>query len=285
MSESFGILLAKNTITLSSPLLLAALGGFFSERGGVVNIALEGKMLMSACITALATIAFNNPYLGLAAGVSSSVLLSFVHWLMTQGFRVDAVVSGMAVNVVAFGATSFLYARFADPARIAPTPFLAVQVYYVAAFAAPLLVWAYIRWTRGGLRLVAVGGDPDKARQMGVAPQSVRFWSLTATGVFTGLAGAAIVTNSGQFVEEMTAGRGYIALAALILGGWRPIPTALACIGFGMCSALQIMWQGTELLGARIPPEAWTAFPYLVTVVAISGFAAKNRAPAGMGKL
>jgi simple sugar transport system permease protein len=279
------MVLAANTVALSAPLILAAVGGYFSERGGVVNIALEGKMLVAACVTALATVAFNNGFIGLACGIASSLALSFVHWLMTQSFRTDAVVSGMAINVIALGATNFLDEKYVDPDRSLRAPFLPLNAYYAFAFVVPLIAWAYARWTRGGLRLQAAGSDPDKARQMGVNPALVRLRGLAFSGLLCGVAGAAIVSNAGQFVQEMTAGRGFIALAALILGGWRPIPAALACVGFGFCSALEIVWQGSVVFGARIPPEAWTALPYFVTILALAGFAAKTRSPAGMGKL
>lgn len=278
-------ILLLSTATLSAPLVLAAMGGFTSERGGVINIALEGNMLMAAAATALVGLATQNPWLGLVSGVAAATVLSLLHWLVTQSFRVDHVVSGMAINAIALGGTNFLDRAFANPEHSGEIPKFPLEAYYVLAVFAPLALWFVARRTRSGLRLLAVGSDPAKARQMGVAPVRVRLYGLLATGMFCGLAGAMLVTNAGRFTDGMTSGRGFIALAALILGGWRPIPAALACIGFGFATALQLHMQGTELAGARIPSEVWQVLPYVVTIIALAGALGKSRAPAGLGKL
>lgn len=278
-------ILLLSTATLSAPLVLAAMGGFTSERGGVINIALEGNMLMAAAATALVGLATQNPWLGLVSGVAAATVLSLLHWLVTQSFRVDHVVSGMAINAIALGGTNFLDRAFANPEHSGEIPKFPLEAYYVLAAVAPLALWFVARRTRSGLRLLAVGSDPAKARQMGVAPVRVRLYGLLATGMFCGLAGAMLVTNAGRFTDGMTSGRGFIALAALILGGWRPIPAALACIGFGFATALQLHMQGTELAGARIPSEVWQVLPYVVTIIALAGALGKSRAPAGLGKL
>lgn len=285
MNDSLAVSLLMSTITLSSPLILAALGGYVSERSGVINIALEGKMLISACVTAIVGVAAHSAVAGLSAGLASSVLLSWLHWLLTQTYRMDHIVSGMAINALAFGATNYLDKRFADPNRPIPPPFLALEMFYVFAFALPIILAIYVRRTRGGLRLQAVGSDSEKARIMGVSPLRVRFGALFATGVFTGLSGALIVTNAKWFTDGMTAGRGFIALAALILGSWKPIPAATACIVFGFFDALQYQVQGTPVFGIRFPAELWSSLPYLVTLIAIAGFLGRSRAPAGLGKL
>lgn len=278
-------ILLLSTATLSAPLVLAAMGGFTSERGGVINIALEGNMLMAAAATALVGLATHNPWLGLVSGVAAATVLSLLHWLVTQSFRVDHVVSGMAINAIALGGTNFLDRAFANPEHSGEIPKFPLEAYYVLAVFAPLALWFVARRTRSGLRLLAVGSDPAKARQMGVAPVRVRLYGLLATGMFCGLAGAMLVTNAGRFTDGMTSGRGFIALAALILGGWRPIPAALGCIGFGFATALQLHMQGTELAGARIPSEVWQVLPYVVTIIALAGALGKSRAPAGLGKL
>jgi simple sugar transport system permease protein len=284
MTSSVLSVLAPNAIAFATPLVLAALGGYCCEKSGVVNIALEGKMLMAACITVLIGSAYENAYIGLMAGIIAAVLLAVVHWVLTQSFRVDAVVSGMAINALAYGGTNFLYEKGIDPARAASVPFLSIRLYYGLALIIPIALWAYTRWTRGGLRLSAVGNDPDKARSMGVSPSRIRFNALAMTGLLCGLSGAFIATNTSGFVDNMTSGRGYIALAALILGGWRPIPTAIACIAFGILQALQITLQGTPVMGVSVPSEAWNAMPYIITVVALAGVTVKNRAPAGQSK-
>ncbi|MCX7800063.1 MAG: ABC transporter permease [Fimbriimonadales bacterium] len=285
MTDSMLWVLLVGTVTLASPLILAAMGGYVSERGGIVNIALEGKMLAACAATSLVGFATRNAWLALGCGAAAAVLLAWTHWLLTQRFRVDAVVSGMALNALAFGATNFFDKRFTDPTHIGDMPRLPLGAYQALAFLLPLALAYAVGRTRAGVRLLASGSDPDKARQMGVEPIVVRFWAQTVTGVFCGVAGAMIVTNAGRFVDNMTAGRGFIALAALILGGWRPIPVALACLFFGFAEALQLVLQGTDLLGAKIPVEFWQSLPYLATILALAGFAGKSRAPAGLGKV
>lgn len=277
------VLLLKTAPGLSLALLLAAMGGLTSERSGVINIALEGKMLISCCVTALLSVAF-GPWVGLLGGIGAAVVLAMLHAVLTQMFQVDHIVSGMAINIIAFGASNFLDKRFTDMNRTGEIPQLPFEFYYLAAFALPLLLWLYLRRTKGGLRLWAVGNDPDKSRQMGVDPVRVRYLALLATGVFCGLAGAWLVTNAGRFVDGMTAGRGFIALAALILGGWRPIPAAFACIAFGLLDSTQLQLQGSQLLGAGIPSQFWNSLPYLATLIALAGLLGRNRAPAGLGK-
>jgi simple sugar transport system permease protein len=273
---------AALTIVLSMPLLLAAMGGYTSERSGVINIGLEGMMLVAACVGALVGIQY-GAVAGLGAGIASAIVMAMLHWVATQIYGIDHVISGMAINALGAGGTNFLFERFSDPNRSGAVPSLPVAVYKWLAFLLPLAIWLYIKKTRGGLRLLAVGSDPDKARLMGVQPLRVRLLGLLATGVFTGLAGVSLVTDTGVFTNNMTAGRGYIALAALVLGGWRPIPTMLACVGFGFFSALRLQLEGNPHL-PDLPTEAWAALPYLVTVIALAGFLGRNRTPKGLGK-
>jgi simple sugar transport system permease protein len=259
------------------------MGGFTSERGGVINIALEGMMLMAACVDALATPKL-GPIGAVFAAVAAATAMSLLHWLVTQIYRIDHVISGMAINAIAAGGTNFLYLKFGDAARQHSLAHLPAWVFFTFAFVAPFLLLVYARQTRGGLRLLAVGSDPDKSRLMGVQPVRVRFFGLLATGFFTGIAGAGLIAYTGVFTDNMTAGRGYIALAALILGGWRAVPALLACVAFGFFSALQVQLQGSPILGIQVPTEAWAALPYLVTIVALAGFLGKNRTPAGLGR-
>ncbi len=276
--------LLGSTVTLSAPLILAALGGFFSERSGVINIALEGKMLAAACLAAIVGMNSGSALLALVAGIGAGVLMALLHFLLTQTYRVDHVVSGMAVNIIAFGGTNFLAEKFMQDTLTEKVPILPVWIYDALAFLLPVLLWAYIRYGRGGLRLLAVGNDPDKARQMGVSVVQVRLVSQLMTGVLCGIAGVLIVSTSRVFADNMTAGRGFIALAALIISGWRPVPTLIACVAFGLFQALQINLQGVKVAGIEMPPQFWQSLPYLVTVIALIGLVGKNRPPAGLGK-
>jgi len=275
--------LAIITLALSTPLILAAMGGYTSERSGVINIGLEGMMLSAACVSALAGAKYGAVPAVVAALLTATVL-SLLHWLATQKYRIDHVVSGMVVNALAAGGTDFFFKKFSDPTRDGGIPALPADAYRYLAIALPFAIAIYVLRTRAGLRLLAVGNDPEKSRLMGVDPLRVRFAGLVATGVFTGLAGAYLVANTGNFTDNMTAGRGYIALAALILGGWKPLPTLAACLVFGFFTALNLTLQGTKPFGLDIPNQAWSSLPYVVTVIALAGFLGRNRTPAGLGK-
>ncbi|MBS1724389.1 MAG: ABC transporter permease [Armatimonadetes bacterium] len=273
-----------STVTLSAPLVLAALGGLTSERSGVMNIGLEGTMLSAACAACFVGLQTQNMWLGLLAAVVVGVVLMQVHGILTQAFGIDQIISGMAINALAAGATSFVNKGFLTLGVTARPVLLPKQFFWIAALAAVFLIGVIMNRTRAGLRLSAVGNDPDKSRQMGVDPIAIRYLALAATGLLCGFSGALIASNAGSFTDNMTAGRGYIALAALIIGGWRPWPTLIACLGFGLIEALQLHLQGTQLAGASVPTEFWTSLPYLVTLIALAGLLGKNRAPAGLGR-
>jgi simple sugar transport system permease protein len=268
------------------------MGGLTSERGGIINIALEGNMRIGAIATALIGHLTKNPWIGLAGGVAASTVLSWLHWLLTQIYRMDQIVSGMAINLIAMGVANFLDQKYTDPTAGEIPTFKTITIfgilpfncYYAIALLLPFLLALYMKWCKGGLRLSAVGSDPSKSRQMGLSPVKVRFLGLTATGIFCGLSGALIVSNAKYYTDNMTAGRGFIALAALILGSWRPIPAFIACLVFGMFQGLQIQLQGVPVFGIHIPREVWFSLPYLITVIALAGFLGKSRVPAGLGK-
>ena len=276
-------LILVNMLVLSAPLILAAMGGYVSERSGIVNIGLEGVMLISAIATALGATATHSALLGLLCGLGAAIALSLVHAVMTQAYRIDHIVSGMAVNAIAFGLSNFLDKKFTSPDA---KEFVHFQqpFFYLLGIATAVGLAVFVLRARGGVRLLAVGNDPDKARTMGVQPLTVRYVSLVWTGVFAGLAGSAIVSHTGFFVDRMTAGKGFIALAALIVGGWRPIQTLIACLCFGFLQAFEIQFQGSKVFGIDFPSEAWSCLPYAATVLALAGFLGKNRAPAGLGK-
>ena len=275
--------LIASIAVLTAPLLFAALGGLLSERAGVMNIALEGMMLTGACIAAIVGIETGSAFTGLAAGVVSAILVNLLHAVLTQAYRIDHIVSGMAINLLALGGTNYLLRSSTSWSTERP-PVLEGWVYWPLSIIAVAVLTVYLVRTRGGLRLLAVGNDPDKARLAGIEPAHVRYLALIGTGVLTGLAGAALISNAGGFVDGMTAGRGYIALAALILGAWRVLPTLLACTFFGVLFALQIQLQGAGIGGYEIPKEFWLALPYIATLAALAGLVGKGKAPAGLGK-
>ncbi len=271
----------QQTLILTTPLALAAMGGYASERSGVVNIGLEGLMLTAACTAAVAAPHF-GPGGALAIALFVTIVMSVLHWMATQIYRIDHVISGMVLNLIAAGATNFIASLF--NATSSGVPHFPLALYEGLAIFLPFLTWLYVRFTRGGLRLVATGADPDKARLAGIVPERVRLAALIMTGVFTGLSGAMLVAYTTGFTDEMTAGRGYIALAALVVGGWRPLPTLGACLAFGILTALRVQYAGVTVLGVSPPSEFWAALPYLATVVAIAGLLGRGRTPAGLGK-
>jgi ABC-type uncharacterized transport system permease subunit len=270
------------TFLLSTPLILAAMGGLASERSGVINIALEGLMLTSACVACLVSL-HHGPAAGLLAGLGASIALSLVHWVATQVYQIDHVISGMAVNALAAGGTNYLFGRFGGGSSLEMPHFPAVW-YTWTAVVLPVVIGLYLARFRGGLHLLAVGNDPQKARLAGLNPLRIRWVALLLTGVLAGLGGAMLVSYAGVFTDGMTAGRGYIALAALILGGWRPGPTLIGCLAFGFLSAVRLQFQGVTLLGVQPPSQLWASLPYLATVIALAGFVGKIRTPSGLGK-
>jgi simple sugar transport system permease protein len=200
----------------------------------------------------------------------------------------------MAINAMALGATNFVNTKYlATAGEMAEFPklpvhlmnaFALISAYVLLAYLTPFLVNVYIGRTRGGLHLLAVGNAPGKARLAGLAPLRVRFVAALANGVLTGLAGVLIVDNAGRFTDNMTAGRGYIALAALIIGGWRALPAMVACITFGCFDALQIALQGVKIGSIEAPPQLWQSMPYIAAVFALAGLIRRSRAPQGIGQ-
>jgi ABC-type uncharacterized transport system permease subunit len=268
---------------MSSPLLLIAMAGYASERSGIINIGLEGKMLIACFICA----AFSPQYGavgGVLMAVFAGIVVSLLHWTLTQIYRIDHIISGMAINLLASGGTGFLVASGYAKDSIPDIHRLPLVIFYVIAVISPILLHLMANRTRFGLRHKSVGSDPDKARLLGIDPQRVRFAALILTGVFSGLAGSLLVTETSTFTKDMTSGRGYIALAALILGGWRPVPAAISCLLFGLATAVQIQLSGKPMFGMEIPSEIWKMLPYIVTLLALAGLLGRNRTPAGLGK-
>ena len=312
-AELLSILAA--TLRLAAPLVLAALGGLFSERSGIIDIGLEGKMLGSAFAAAAMAAVSGSAWAGLGAGIGVAVMLAVIHAFAAVSQRGDQVVTGMALNILVAGlapvlATSWFHldgttpalapsARFASLAlpgasAVATAPLFGPLygrvvsghngILYVAALAVPAIALVLQR-TRFGLRLRAVGENPDAVETAGVSVAWLRYRALIITGVLCGLAGAYLSIAAGAgFTRNMTAGRGYLALAALIFGRWRPVPTALACLLFAFADAAQTRLQGVALpLLGVVPVELVGALPYALTVLLLAGFVGASRAPRALG--
>jgi simple sugar transport system permease protein len=304
------------TLRVATPLLLAALAGLFAERSGVVDVGLEGKMLAGAFAAAAVAAVTGSAWLGLGAAVAAAVVLAAVHALACVTLRGDQVVSGMAINLLAAGLTATLAlawfrqggqtpalpqgARFQGlplpgGELLGDLPVLGrlltgvvgghTALVYIAFGLVPLV--AFLLWrTRFGLRLRAAGENPAAVDAAGVSVARLRYAGVLMAGVLCGLAGAAISTGQGAgFTPEMTAGRGFIALAALILANWRPWPALATCLLFGLLDALAIRLQGVVVpgLGVPFPVQAVQALPYVLTVVLLAGFVGRAVAPRALG--
>jgi simple sugar transport system permease protein len=308
------LLMIDATVRVATPLVLAALAGLFAERSGVVDIGLEGKMLGAAFAAAAVATVTGSPWLGMLAAVVVSVALSMVHAVACVSYNGNQVVSGMALNILMAGlAPTLAFAWFSQGGqtpmlgpgqRFAPIvlPFAETfasmpvvgAIYgrisghnvlvYIAALAVPLVAFVLYR-TRFGLRLRAVGENPQAVDTAGISVAGLRYRALLCGGVLCGLSGAYLsIAHGAGFVRDMTAGKGYLALAALIFGKWRPLPTLLACLLFAFTDALQARLQGAVLpvVGA-IPVQAIQALPYVLTVLLLAGFVGRAMAPRAIG--
>ena len=289
MSEIFTIALIWSTIRLSTPLILAALGGLFSERSGVINIALEGMMLAGAFTAAAVTYAAGNPFVGLAAGMAAGMLIAAVHAVACIQYKADQVVTGTAINILMLGLPAFLSGAFflsSGSTPQIPKEHLIPRLPMVIAFALVPLTWYVLYKTPFGLRLRSVGENPEAADAAGVPVARMRYAGVLLSGVLAGLGGAYLsIGQSSLFTRNMTSGRGFIALAALIFGKWRPFQTLLACLLFGLTEAISIQMQGVVKLpsGDDIPVQFIQMVPYILTIVVLAGFIGSSRPPRALG--
>ena len=277
------LIFLASTIRLATPLLLAALGGLFSERSGVINIALEGLMLAGAFTAAAITHASGSPWIGLAAGIVAGVAVALVHAVACIRFKADQVVSGTAINILMTGVPAMLSGAFFLSSGATPQIPKEQLIPYTPVVLALVLVaaTAYVLYrTPFGLRLRAVGENPEAADAAGVSVPRMRYIAVAISGALAAIGGAYIsIGQSSLFTRNMTSGRGFIALAALIFGKWRPVPTMLACLLFGFAEALAIQMQGV----VRIPVQFIQIVPYVLTIVVLAGFIGLSRAPRALG--
>jgi len=297
----FDLVVLDAALRMATPLILAALGGLFSERSGVVNIALEGILLVGAFASIVATFATGDPWIGAAAGVLAGTLVSLIHAVVSIVFRADQIVSGVAINLFAMGATQFLtwiiwgssansppvegMAHWTIPASWGP---LARGVNAVIGHYPPLVIVALaavpiahvVLWrTPFGLRLRATGEHPEAVDTLGVSVRRMRFAGVLLSGALAGLGGAFLALNTHQFVKNMSAGRGFIALAAMIFGKWNPVGALAACLLFGYAEAVQMGLQGRG-----VPTQFVQMIPYVLTMVALVGVIGRSRPPTAVGK-
>lgn len=288
MKDIFTFALIFSTIRLATPLLLAALGGLFSERSGVINIALEGLMLAGAFTAAAVTHYTGSPWLGLLGGIGAGVLVALIHAVACIRFRADQVVSGTAINILMVGVPALLSgALFLSSGSTPQIPKeqLIPWTPVVIAFVLVPVVWYVLYRTPFGLRLRAAGEKPEAADAAGVSVTRLRYTGVLLSGALAAIGGAYLsIGQSSLFTRNMTSGRGFIALAALIFGKWRPVQTMLACLLFGFTEAVSIQLQGVRLpSGEDIPNQFIQMIPYVLTIIVLAGFIGHSRAPRALG--
>lgn len=276
-------------LRISVPYALGALGGTFSERAGVINLALEGMMLCGAFSAIVFAYATGSATLGVLFGTLGGVALAAIYAGMVLLFSADQIVCGVAVNLLADGFTRFLLKTIYDSSSNSPrvSVFGGSTKTVLIGVAILLVVLSQILFshTRFGLRLRAVGEHPEAARSLGVRPTRVRLTAVLISGALAGLGGVFLAVDQRQFVANMSGGRGYIALTAMIFGGWRPLYGALASLLFGFAEALQIALQAA---GIGLPGWLVQMLPYLLTLALLGGFVGRVRgrdhAPKALGK-
>lgn len=285
------LLLLFSTVRLSTPLVLAALGGLYSERSGVINIALEGIMLAGAFTGAAVTHYTHNPWVGLLGGIGAGVVVAAIHAVACIKYKADQVVSGMAINILMLGVPALLSGAFFESTGATPQiPKEDLLPYAPIVIAAVVVAvtWYLLYRTPFGLRLRAVGENPEAADTAGISVTRIRYIGVLMSGALAAIGGVYLsIGQSSLFTRNMTAGRGFIALAALIFGKWRPVQTLLACLLFGFAEAVSIQLQGVPfpLFGRVmvIPVHFIQMFPYVLTMLVLAGFIGHSRAPRALG--
>ncbi|HUI31165.1 MAG TPA: ABC transporter permease [Candidatus Acidoferrales bacterium] len=296
ISSILSLAFIAQTIRITVPYALASLGGVYSERSGVTNIALEGIMLNGAFGATVGTYYSGNPLIGAVCGIVFGILTALIHAVVSINIKADQIISGIAINLFAVGITKFvleilfhsssnsdriiglpdLKLPFADRspeiARLLGNPLVLLTLFIV--FASHLIIFK----TRFGLRLRAVGENPEAADTVGISVSLYRYYGVMISGVLAGLSGAWLAFDQHSFTDGMSAGRGFIALAAMIVGKWNPLGAAAACLLFGLAESLEI-----QLQGAGLPTQFIQMIPYVATIVVLAGFIGKSIAPAADG--
>jgi simple sugar transport system permease protein len=292
-----GASFVAQTVRISVPYALAAVGGTMSERGGVINIALEGILLLGALGYTLGAYYTGSPWLGLAAAALAGVLTAAVHALVTVTFKADQITSSLGINLAAVGLSKFVlkavFGSSSNSARVAglptwPVPGFAESSAVGSTLGSPLIVGTIVLVLAGhvllfrtpfGLRLRSVGEHPEAAASLGLSVSRLRFAGVLLSGLLAGLGGAWLASDQSSFTDGMSGGRGYIALAAMIVGKWSPLGAAAACLLFGCAETLQIRLQG-----GGVPNEFLQMLPYVVTMIVLAGVIGRAHPPAADGR-
>jgi ABC-type uncharacterized transport system permease subunit len=292
----------SSAVLLAVPITLAAFSGILSERSGVVNIAIEGMMLMSSMAAAIVASVTKNVWLGLLGGIVSAVLLAWIHAFLSIRYKINQVISGTVINIFSAGLTSFISQRFLQKYESLNTPPMFSRVPIPGLANIPILgptlfntnLFVYILFvlliilqvalfqTRWGLRLRSVGEHPKAADTLGINVIRTRYMGVMLSGAVAGIAGAFFTLGSvGRFDEGMTAGKGFIGIAAMIFGKWTPIGSLGAGMLFGFADAIG---SKLSLLGSKIPPQFMAMAPYIITMIVLAGFIGRSSGPAASGE-
>ena len=296
MSPDVFLSMLAQTLRISVPYGLAAVGGAMSERGGVINIALEGLLLLGALGYVLGAHFTGNPWLGLLSAVGTGLLVALVHAFVTVTMKADQITSSLGINLAALGLSRFIlkevFGSSSNSSRVAGLPQWDVPVLGAIPFVGPLFgnplillallliafAHALLFRTPFGLRLRSTGEHPEAAATLGLSVTRLRYTGVLLSGVFASLGGAWLAADQRSFTDGMSGGRGYIALAAMIVGKWNPLGAVLACLLFGLCETLQI-----KLQGGAVPNEFLQMLPYVVTMVVLAGAIGRAQPPAAVG--
>ncbi|HEU4993262.1 MAG TPA: ABC transporter permease [Gemmatimonadaceae bacterium] len=280
------------TLRIAMPYLFASAGGVVSEQVGLIALTLEGYMLIAAFCTALGSYFSGSPWVGALAGIAGGAATALLYGLCSIRYRANQVVVGIAINLLAIGLTRFFLRLTFDSSSNSPrivgftetgTGFAALArnpLVWLGVAALPAVGWLLYR-TVFGLRLRSVGEHPEAARSVGVPVQRVRWAAVALSGALAGLGGAYLALDQHQFTDQMTAGRGFIALAATIFGRWQPTRVSVACLLFAAAETLQIQLQGAQL----VPSQFVEMIPYVLTIIALAGVVARAVPPAALGKV
>lgn len=316
------LLVGDSTLRISTTLIFAALAGLFSERSGIVNIALEGKMLGAAFVSATVAYLLDSSWLGMLSGIGIAVLLSLLHGYACIRHKGEQIISGLAINLLAAGLTVVVAQAIfhkggntptlSDPQRFLPIKLIGSDAVANIPFLGPLysefisghtifvyiavamvpVTWWIIYKSKFGLYLRAAGENPEALDAAGVSVVGIRFLSLVACGILVGLAGSYLAQGQNAFfIRNMSAGQGYIALAALIFGKWRPSLVLVGCLLFGILDASSLRLQGVRVDGFGLWENSWEipviliqTLPYVLTVMLLAGFFGKAEGPKAIGK-
>ncbi len=277
-------------IRIAIPYLFAASGGVVAERSGIVSLTLEGFMLSGAFGAVVGTHYSGSPWVGVLTGMFGGLVFALIHAITTIRYRADQVVVGVAINLLAIGVTRFFlklfFASSSNSPRVAgfggnikaagfDNPLL-----WLGLLSAPVVAFMIYR-TPFGLRVRAAGEHPEAAESVGVSVERVRYLAVAISGILAGLGGVYLALDQHQFTDQMTAGRGFIAISAVIFGRWSPIRAAGACLLFAAAETLQIQLQGSH----AIPSQFIEMIPYVLTIIALAGVVGRAVPPAALGKV